>query len=176
VAKGRKQRLLEAVLTASFRPDRQGRLLLDEALPASLPITGNDEAHAAWAALVKAQERYTELGAPDPWGFSGLVRKLHTELASGEVTSEERFRLLCSLSFGPWRLVASEGVPWGEPTHSDEELRRHWEWARFEEPSPSREWSERDWGWQRFVHGLEPKKAFAARRRAEDVLGGRVDL
>ena len=161
MAKGRKQRLLEAVLTASFRPDRQGRLLLDEPLPEELPVAGSADARAAWGRLVEAQGRYRKLGAPDPWGFAELVRKLHRELSAGEISPMQRFQLLSALSFGPWRITTSDGSPWGEPSYSDEELRGHWErWARFEEPAPGREWSERDWAVQRHERGLEPVEAF----------------
>ena len=91
--RGHRQTLVEAILVANFRPDRQGPLLISELLPPELPVAGSEAARTAWGELVAAQGRYRQLGAPDCWGFSALVRRLHTELAGGEVSSEERFRV-----------------------------------------------------------------------------------
>ncbi len=163
MSRSRRQSLVGAVLAASFRPDRQGRLLLSERLPERLPVPGNERAREAWAGIVQAQARCRENGVVDAYGFAGLVRTLHRELAAGEVTSEVRFRVLTALAFGPWKITTSGGLPWGEPLRPDDELRGHWErWARHEPPSPAREWGEADWAVQRFEKGLDAVEAFHA--------------
>ena len=162
MSRSRKQSLLAAVLAQSFRPDRQGRLLLSERLPERLPVPGNERAREAWAGIVQAQARYRENGAADTYGFSRLVRALHRELAASEIPSLERFVILDCLAFGPWRVTSPAG-PVGEPLRSDEELHAHWEgWAKLEQPSPAREWGEADWAVQRFEKGLDAVEAFHA--------------
>jgi len=161
--RGHRQTLVEAVLLANFRADRQGPLLLSEPLPPELPVEGGAGAREAWEALVAAQGRYRDLGAPDPWGFSVLVRRLHRAVGAGEVSPMERFHVLEALTWGPWRITGPGGEPVGTASHTDEELREHWQgWARFEPPSLHRdEWGEADWAVQ-FEKGLDAVEAFHA--------------
>jgi hypothetical protein len=161
--KGRKQALVEAILTGAFRPDRQGGLLLGEPLPAELPVEGCEDARAAWRTLVEAQARGRESGAPDPWGFAGLVRELHGAFGVAATLSEvERFQVGFALLAGPWRGTGRGGRGCGPRRFTDEELERHWRtWARFD-----REWDESTWGYWRFEEGLDEQEAFAIAREA----------
>jgi hypothetical protein len=167
--KGRKQALVEAILTGAFRPDRQGGLLLGEPLPAELPVDGCEDARAAWRALVEAQARGRESGAPDPWSFAGLVRSLHAAFGDAATLSElERFQAMLALTFGPWRCVDAKGRGVGPRRFTDAELEQHWQWARLGPASRFRdEWNEEDWGYRRFVLGETPGVAFKACRRLQ---------
>ena len=162
--RGTRVRLLELVLTASFRPERHGRLLLTEALPAVLPLSeSSDAAVAAWARLVELQASYRASGFVDVWGFWGAVRDLHSELSAGPLAPMERWNILWALTASPWRGLGAGGGPHGEPRYSDEELRGHWEvWARLAGPSGAvrTEWGAEDYAWQRFELGLEPAEAY----------------
>ena len=163
MARGTRVRLVELVLTASFRPERHGRLLLTEVLPAVLPLEGSDAAVAAWARLVELQASYQATGFVDTWGFWSAVRALHSELSSGPLAPMERWNILWALSASPWRGMGADGGPHGEPRYTDEQLRSHWDsWARQAGPSGAfrGEWGLVDWAWQRFQLGLGAEEAY----------------
>jgi hypothetical protein len=158
---------VEAVLTASFRPDRQGPLLLGELLPVELPVEGGESARDAWERLVDAQARGQESGVPDPWGFAALVRKLHAALTDDSLCPAKRRHVLFYLSYGPTFLPGEGGVrdtyikwAWG---FDEVQLREEWDsWA-----SAAQEWTELDWCYWRFVRKFGRERAFAAHAKAE---------
>jgi len=149
MSRGRKQPLVEAILVGSFRPDRQGRLLLEETLPEECPLENGSPAGArAWRDLVTAQRGYQDTGAVNPWAFAALVRAFHAaQRTSTTADSHDRWLALSALWIGPTR------------GHPDEALVEHWNtWA-----SNAEEWADHpdtyaNW---RFVKGLSAEKAEA---------------
>jgi hypothetical protein len=142
VTRGVSRSLLDLVLTASFRPERHGGLLLDEDLPADLPVAGDDAAASAWSALVALQASYRERGAVDVWGFWSGVRKLHAALGfkPEEDAAERTKAVFAAMTAGPgetcqeeearlvkWieeRDIADWHAFWGGPWTPLEERRR----------------------------------------------------
>jgi hypothetical protein len=98
--RGVRRSLVESILLGSFRPDRQGRLLLDDALPDVCPLEDVDEGtHRAWRQLVTAQVAYRDSGAVNPWAFAALIRRFHRAVENAQ--PEDSFLLRWSLAFGP---------------------------------------------------------------------------
>lgn len=62
MSRGRKRHLVDLVLTARFRAERHGGLVLEEMLPAMLPTRGDEQAQAAWSHLCRLQSGYRETG------------------------------------------------------------------------------------------------------------------
>src|SRR6478735_10426096 len=117
--RGVRKSLVASIMDGSFRPDRQGRLLLEELLPEGCPLEEvSPEVARAWRNLVTAQQAFMDSGAPNPWQFATLVRQFHGALRQGTtVDSMERFRAESALRVGPY------------PACPDELLERHWrEW------------------------------------------------
>jgi hypothetical protein len=159
--RGVRRTLVESILLGSFRPDRQGHLLLEETLPVECPLEGaSDGEQAAWRNLVTAQLAYRDSGAVNPWQFASLVRLFHHACSEPK---RDVFLLKWSLSWGPWGSVMRDGVtPAGEPRFAEDELREAWEeWAQYERPAwKTGEWDETTWAHRHFVLGEEPVAAF----------------
>ncbi len=161
------QALLESVVYAHFRPDRNGRWLVEgEPLPAECPIEdASDEARSVWAQLVAEQERARRVGVTNAWRFSSLVRRLHAVLATDVATSDaERHHVAGILRVGPLELHSDADDITPHNAHAVpytvEVLTRHWrEWAHEQEWRPS------TWAYQHFVAGLEPAAALEAAER-----------
>jgi hypothetical protein len=169
VRDGQRKRLLELVLTASFRPERHGLLLMREPLPVELPVPrreGDDRTAEAWAELVALQAGYREMGLCDPWAFWSSVRRLHAVMHV-DGTAAARARIKQALVLGPWKF-SLDGRPVGEPAFSDAVLREAWEGWACREPASHNfpRWCDCDYAVQRFVEGLEPVEAYAAMREA----------
>jgi hypothetical protein len=156
--------LRDAVLFGNFRPDRHGRKVAEEPLPAEIPIEGaSDAARVAWQALLEEQARAREVDSSNPWRFSALVRTLHVALAADVRTSSvERRAVTLILEVGPLELHsdADEITAWNAHAlpYTVAVLARHWcEWA-YE----AQEWGPTAWAYQHFVVGLEPAEALGA--------------
>ena len=140
--RGKQQQLVTAILTAKFRPDRQGGLLLDDELPDEMPVEGSEEARESWASLVALQKGYVTRGIPHPWEFATAVRAFHTALARSQLFPWTRSMVLFDLDTGC-------------RDFSDEELARHWdEWAQHE-----KDWEPSTFAHMHFIEGVPADEA-----------------
>jgi hypothetical protein len=170
MSRGRKRPLVEAILVGTFRPDRQGRLLLEEQLPEECPLEDVSEgARQAWRNLVTAQAAYRDSGAVNPWQFASLVRFFHSAARETAKTEEfERFRLTWALNFGPWRFVqSSDGLsPGGKRRYTEKQLAAAWRWAKYQPASTNfPDWDETTWAFHRYRRRLGAVEAFRAARQ-----------
>jgi hypothetical protein len=163
---GTRRTLLESVLDGSFRPDRQGRLVITERLPAELPIEGSSEAAcSAWDQLLEEQEQARELGSVNPWRFSVAVRRLHSALAVDVMRVEsERRHVEIILTVGPLEIHpdAESDSPWVDHARPFTEARLRAEWDEW---AHELEWDATAWAYWRFVRGFSAKAALAAKER-----------
>jgi hypothetical protein len=85
MAKGKRDHLVDLVVSGTFRHDRHGGLLLTQQLPKTCPLRdANAGVEHVWSELVAAQERMVEERASDPWGFSKILRRFYTIIESGD--------------------------------------------------------------------------------------------
>jgi hypothetical protein len=71
--------LARLILEGRFRPERHGRLLLEDELPSEPPVEVNAPARGAWQALVELQASCRERHVSEPRAFAAAVRDFHRQ-------------------------------------------------------------------------------------------------